>query len=153
MDKITSILHLVPFSLHPLVSRHRVPNFLTHYTDGSQNLRNSDLEGNIRMDKDLYQPPNFPTAFWISCCLACIANLANFTLLTDSFYVVNIIQQVPNSILNTSMDKPVLSLFVSVQTLLTKWQHPFFTAHIQGHTQFPGALVWGISKPIHLFTL
>ena len=153
MDKITSLLQLVPFSLHPLVSRHRVPNFLTHYTDGSQNLRNSDLEGNIRMDKDLYQPPNFPTAFWISCCLACIANLANFTLLTDSFYVVNIIQQVPNSILNTSMDKPVLSLFVSVQSLLTKWHHRFFIAHIGGRRLFLELSLSEINKLTHLFTL
>lgn len=49
----------------------------------------------------------------------------------------------PNSILNTSIDKPLLPFFVSVQTLLTKRQHPFSIAHTGGRTQFPGALTFG----------
>lgn len=63
------------------------------------------------MEKDLYQPPRFPTTFWISSCLALQTFLqTSFNLLTDSVYVVNIIQQLPDSILNASIDKSLLSL-------------------------------------------
>lgn len=37
MDKRISVLQLVPFSLHPIISRHPVTNVLTYCTDGNQN--------------------------------------------------------------------------------------------------------------------
>ena len=36
MDKRISILQSVPFSLHPVISRHSIPNVLTLYADGNQ---------------------------------------------------------------------------------------------------------------------
>ena len=36
MDKRISILQSVPFSLHPIISRHPIPNVLTLYADSNQ---------------------------------------------------------------------------------------------------------------------
>ena len=79
------------------------------------------------MELFLLSAPKLPHSFWISSVLLALQTFSqtSFNILTDSFCVINIIQKLPNSILNTSIDKPWLSPFVSIQTHLTKWQHPF----------------------------
>ena len=137
MDKRISILQSVPFSLHPVISRHSIPNVLTLYADDNQTQPGRKPQEGKR---SLPAPPptgSLPVSPQHSELAADLLALqtflqTSFNLLTHSFYLVNIVQQLPDSILNASIDKPLLSLFFSAQTLLTKQQHPFFIAYIRG---------------------
>lgn len=142
MDKRISILQSVPFSLHPVISRHPIPNVLTLYADGNQTQPGRKPQDGKR---SLPAPTLSPQHSELAAVLLALQTFlqTSFNLLTDSFYLVNIVQQLPDSILNASIDKPLLSLFVSAQTLLTKQQHPFFIAYIRGYPQFPRALIFG----------
>ena len=121
-DKRISILQLVRFSLHRIISKHSISNVLNLYTDDNQTRGIVTWKETSGWNFFFYQLPSFPTASELAAVLLALQTFSqiSFNLLTDFFCVVNIIQQLPNSILNTSTDKPLLSLFVSIQTHLTK---------------------------------
>lgn len=102
MDKIISILSLVPFSLHPIISKHPIPNTLykwwsnslTLYTDGNQARGTVTWKETSGWKKIFTSPQASPQPSELVAVLLVLQTLqTSFNLSTDSFYVVNIIRQ------------------------------------------------------------
>ena len=60
-----------------------------------------------------------------------------------SGYTVYTILHLDQALIKTSIAPNLLNLFVTLQSLLDKGEHPLFITHIQSHSGLPGPLVDG----------
>ncbi|CAI5799258.1 endogenous retrovirus group K member 11 Pol protein-like [Podarcis lilfordi] len=67
-------------------------------------------------------------------------------LVVDSLYVANVITRLQGSYVSPLLDDNLLSLFLSLQLLLSNRSHPLFVVHIRSHQPFPGFLTDGNAK-------
>ena len=64
----------------------------------------------------------------------------------DSGYTVYTILHLDQALIKTSIDPNLLNLFLTLQSLLDKREHPLFITHIRSHSGLPGPLVDGNNK-------
>ena len=67
-------------------------------------------------------------------------------IVCDSGYTVYTILHLDQALIKTSIDPNLLNLFLTLQSLLDKREHPFFITHIWSHSGLPGPLVDGNNK-------
>ena len=64
----------------------------------------------------------------------------------DSGYTVYTILHLDQASIKTSIDHSLLNLFVTLQSLLDKQEHPLFITHVGSHSGLPSPLVDGNNK-------
>ena len=64
-------------------------------------------------------------------------------IVCDSGYTVYTILHLDQALIKTSIDPNLLNLFLTLQSLLDKGEHPLFITHIRSHSGLPGPLVDG----------
>ena len=74
-------------------------------------------------------------------------------IVCDSEYTVYTILHLDQALIQISIDPNLLNLFLTLQSLLDKWEHPLFITHIQSHSCLPGPLVDGNNKADALVSL
>ena len=74
-------------------------------------------------------------------------------IVCDSEYTVYTILHLDQALIQISIDPNLLNLFLTLQSLLDKREHPFFITHIRSHSGLPVSLVDGNSKADALVSL
>ena len=65
------------------------------------------------------------------------------SLVCDAGYTVHTLLHIDQTLLKGSIDPPLFSLFLTLQTLLDKKEHILFVTHMRYHTGLPGLMSKG----------
>lgn len=148
--KIFTLLEQIPLSVQSIIQTVPLPNARTVFIDGSGKSHKAAVtwqEEGVWRDSVIQQQGSTQLVKLAVAIHALeLFSKEDVNIVAASYYVVGIIQRIPDSFLKDVSNKALFQLLLKLSQIISQRTHLIFIMHLRSHTKLPGPLVEGNAR-------